>query len=387
MMAGLLLARAGVNVLVLEKHADFLRDFRGDTVHPSTLEILDELGLYDRFLQRPHTKADRLRGRFGSLETTFADFRYLPTRAKFIALMPQWDFLDFLATEARRYPNFALQMQSEAVSLRTAGSKVIGANVSTLEGPLQVTCDLVLGCDGRHSMVRREAGLQVQDLGAPMDVLWFRLSRQPTDPDEPIGSFGAGHIFVGINRGDYWQCGFVIAKNTLETVKARGLDTIRGAIAELAPFLADRTREIASFDEFRQLTVAVDRLITWHRPGVLCIGDAAHTMSPIGGVGINLAIQDAVAVGNIVARPLREGQLADIDLVRVQDRRLWPTRIVQGMQVQIQKRIISGVLGSTKQPDPPLALRLIARYPILARIPARLLGLGVRRERVMTVQH
>jgi 2-polyprenyl-6-methoxyphenol hydroxylase-like FAD-dependent oxidoreductase len=351
------------------------------------LEILDELGLYDRFLQRPHTKADRLRGRFGSLETTFADFRYLPTRAKFIALMPQWDFLDFLATEARRYPNFALQMQSEAVSLRTAGSKVIGANVSTLEGPLQVTCDLVLGCDGRHSMVRREAGLQVQDLGAPMDVLWFRLSRQPTDPDEPIGSFGAGHILVGINRGDYWQCGFVIAKNTLETVKARGLDTIRGAIAELAPFLADRTREIASFDEFRQLTVAVDRLITWHRPGVLCIGDAAHTMSPIGGVGINLAIQDAVAVGNIVARPLREGQLADIDLVRVQDRRLWPTRIVQGMQVQIQKRIISGVLGSTKQPDPPLALRLIARYPILARIPARLLGLGVRRERVMTVQH
>ena len=385
-MAGLLLARAGVGVLVLEKHADFLRDFRGDTVHPSTLEILEELGLYDRFLQRPHTKADRLRGRFGNLETTFADFRYLPTRAKFTALMPQWDFLDFLATEARRYPNFALQMQSEAVSLRTAGSKVIGADVSTLEGPLEVTCDLVLGCDGRHSTVRREAGLQVQDLGAPMDVLWFRLSRRPTDPDEPVGSFGAGHIFVGINRGDYWQCGFVIAKDTLELVKARGLDTIRGSIARLAPFLADRTGEIASFDDFRQLTVAVDRLITWHRPGVLCIGDAAHTMSPIGGVGINLAIQDAVAAGNILARPLREGQLADIDLARVQRRRLWPTRIVQSMQVQIQKRIISGVLGSTRQPDPPLALRLIARYPVLARIPARLLGLGVRRERVMTEQ-
>jgi 2-polyprenyl-6-methoxyphenol hydroxylase-like FAD-dependent oxidoreductase len=383
MMAGFLLARAGVGVLVLEKHADFLRDFRGDTVHPSTLQILDELGFYDRFLQRPHTKAYRLRGRFGNLETTFADFRHLPTRAKFIALMPQWDFLDFLATEARRYPNFALMMQSEAVSLRIADSKVIGADVTTLEGPLEVTCDLVLGCDGRHSTVRREAGLPVQDLGAPMDVLWFRLSRKPTDPDETVGSFGAGHILVGINRGDYWQCGFVIAKNTLETVKARGLDTIRGAIAQLAPFLADRTREIVSFDDFRQLTVAVDRLITWHKPGVLCIGDAAHAMSPIGGVGINLAIQDAVAAGNLLARPLREGQLTDVDLARVQGRRLWPTRIVQGMQVQIQKRMISGVLGSTKQPDPPWALRLIARFPGLARIPARLLGLGVRRERIM----
>ena len=383
MMAGLLLARAGVAVLVLEKHADFLRDFRGDTVHPSTLEILDELGLYDSFLQRPHTKAYRLRGRFGNLEATFADFGHLPTRAKFVALMPQWHFLDFLATEARRYPNFELRMQSEAVSLRTADGKVIGADVSTLEGPLEVTCDLVLGCDGRHSTVRRGAGLQVQDLGAPMDVLWFCLPRKPTDPDEPVGSFGAGHIFVGINRGDYWQCGFVIAKGTLEALKMRGLDTIRDAIAQLAPFLADRTCEILSFDDFRQLTVAVDRLITWHKPGVLCIGDAAHAMSPIGGVGINLAIQDAVAAGNILAHPLREGQLADMDLARVQRRRLWPTRIVQGMQVQIQKRVISGVLGSSRQPDPPLVLRLIARYPVLARIPARLLGLGFRRERVM----
>jgi 2-polyprenyl-6-methoxyphenol hydroxylase-like FAD-dependent oxidoreductase len=386
MMAGLLLARAGVGVLVLEKHADFLRDFRGDTVHPSTLEILDELGLYDRFLQRPHTKAYSLRGRFGNLETTFADFRYLPTRAKFVALMPQWDFLDFLGSEARRYSNFELRMQSEALSLRIADGKVIGTDVSTLEGPLEVTCDLVLGCDGRHSTVRRGAGLQVQDLGAPMDVLWFRLPREPTDPDEPVGSFGAGHILVGINRGDYWQCGFVIAKGTLEAVKTQGLDTIRGAIAQLAPFLADRTREIVSFDDFRQLTVGIDRLITWHKPGVLCIGDAAHTMSPIGGVGINLAIQDAVAVANILARPLREGQLADIDLARVQSRRLWPTRIVQSMQAQIQKRVISGVLGSTSQPDPPLALRLIARYPVLARIPARLLGLGFRRERVMAVR-
>jgi len=382
MMAGLLLARAGVCVLVLEKHGDFLRDFRGDTVHPSTLEILDQLGLYESFLQRPHTKAYRFRGRFGSLETTFADFMHLPTRAKFVALMPQWDFLDFLATEARRYPNFNLRMQAEVTALRTADGKVVGADVRTLQGQLEVACALVLGCDGRHSTVRREAGLQVQDLGAPMDVLWFRLSRKPTDPDETVGSFGAGHILVGINRGDYWQCGFVIAKGTLEAVKAQGLDTIRAAIAQLAPFLADRTGEILSFDDFRQLTVGVDRLTTWYKPGALCIGDAAHTMSPIGGVGINLAVQDAVAVANILSRPLRERRLTDADLAAVQARRMRPTQIVQGMQVLIQKRVISGVLGSTGQMEPPLPLRLIARYPLLARIPARLLALGYRRERV-----
>jgi 2-polyprenyl-6-methoxyphenol hydroxylase-like FAD-dependent oxidoreductase len=381
-MAGLLLARAGVPVLVLEKHADFLRDFRGDTIHPSTLEILDQLGLYDAFLQRPHTKAYRLRGRFGDLEATFADFTHLPTRAKFVALMPQWDFLDFLAAEARRYPNFDLRMQAEAMALRATDGKVVGADVRTLQGRLEVSCDLVLGCDGRHSIVRREAGLQVQDLGAPMDVLWFRLPRASADPDETVGSFGAGHILVGINRGDYWQCGFVIAKSTLEVVKAQGLDAIRSAITQLAPFLADRTDEIRSFDDFRQLTVGVDRLTTWHKPGVLCIGDAAHTMSPIGGVGINLAVQDAVAAANKLARPLREGRLTDADLASVQARRLLPTQIVQLLQVQIQQRVISGVLDSTRPPAPPLLLRLIARYPTLARIPARLLGLGYRRERV-----
>ena len=382
MMAGLLLARAGVRVLVLEKHIDFLHDFRGDTVHPSTLEILDQLGLYEKFLERPHTKAYRLRGRFGSLETTFADFTYLPVRAKFVALMPQWDFLDFLAAEARRHPNFDLRMEAEVTALRTADGKVVGADVRTPEGRLDVLCDLVLGCDGRHSTVRREAGLRVQDLGAPMNVLWFRLSRKATDPEEPVGSFGAGHILVGINRGDYWQCGFVIAKGSLEAVKAQGVDTIRSAIVQLAPFLADRTGEIRRFDDFKQLTVGVDRLTKWHKPGVLCIGDAAHTMSPIGGV-VNLAIQDAVAAANIVARPLRDRRLTDADLASVQARRKRPTQLVQYLQVQIQKRVISGVLGSTAQPDPPLPLRLIARYPALARIPARLLGLGYRHERVM----
>ncbi|WP_316168251.1 MULTISPECIES: FAD-dependent oxidoreductase [unclassified Bradyrhizobium] len=382
MMAGLLLARAGVSTLVLEKHADFLRDFRGDTVHPSTLEILDQLGLYDAFRQRPHTEVTRLRGRFGDIEATFADFTHLPTRAKFVALMPQWDFLDFLAAHARKYPGFELLMQADATALRSADGKVIGVEAKTAAGPLQVTSDLVLGCDGRHSMVRRETRLPVKDIGAPMDVLWFRLSRKPGDPDDLVGSFGAGHILVGINRTEYWQCGLVIAKGTLEQIKTRGLDTIRRAITNLVPFLADRTHEITSFDDFRLLTVGVDRLTTWHRPGVLCIGDSAHTMSPVGGVGINLAIQDAVAAANLLARPLRERQVSEADLAAVQARRLRPTQLVQALQVQIQKRVISGVLGRAKQPEPPLLLRLIARFPVLARIPARLIGLGYRRERV-----
>jgi 2-polyprenyl-6-methoxyphenol hydroxylase-like FAD-dependent oxidoreductase len=381
-MAGLLLARAGVGVLVLEKHADFLRDFRGDTVHPSTLEILDQLGLYDQFLRLPHTKAYRLRGRFGRLEATFADFTHLPTRARFVALMPQWDFLDFLAGEARRYPGFSLLMRAEATALRRSGGQVCGVEVATADGPLAVTCDLVLGCDGRHSTVRRDAGLPVMNLGAPMDVLWFRMPRRASDPDEVVGSFGAGHILIGIDRGDYWQCGFVIAKGTFEAVKAQGLVTVRAAIAGLAPFLADRTENLQSFDDFRLLTVGVDRLVKWHAPGLLCNGDAAHTMSPIGGVGINLAIQDAVAAANMLAAPLREGRLREADLAAVEARRLRPTQIVQWLQVQIQKRVISGVLGSARQPDPPWPLRLIARFPVLARIPARLIGLGYHRERV-----
>ncbi len=382
MMAGLLLARAGVRVLVLEKHADFLRDFRGDTVHPSTLEIMDELGLYDRFLQRPHVKAHRLQGRFGELEATFADFTQLPTRAKFIAMMPQWHFLDFLATEARRYSTFELIMQAEAVSLTTKAERTIGLVARTPGGTLTVTCDLLLGCDGRHSTIRRAAGLTVEDFGAPMDVLWFQLSRSLSDPEESTGSFGTGHIFIAINRGDYWQCGFVIAKGTLDAVKAQGIETVRSQIATLAPMLADRVGELSGFDDMKQLTVGVDRLTQWHKPGVLCIGDAAHTMSPIGGVGINLAIQDAVAAANLLAAPLRARSLTDADLAAVEVRRMRPTQIMQWMQVQIQKRVISGVLGAGGPLSPPLPLRLIARYPRLARFPARLMGLGYRREHV-----
>ena len=382
MMAGLLLARAGVHVLVLEKHADFLRDFRGDTVHPSTLEIMNELGLYDAFLERPHSKAVLLKGRIGRFEATLADFSHLPTRAKFIAMVPQWDFLDFLATEARRYSNFELIMQAEATDLVTTGSTISGITARTPDGLLSVTCDLVLGCDGRRSTVRQQAGLKVEDLGAPMDVLWFRLSRRASDTAESGGAFGVGHIFVNINRGDYWQCAFVIAKGTLEAIKALGLDATRADIARLAPFLADRTDEIRSFDDMKLLTVGVDRLTTWHKPGLLLIGDAAHTMSPVGGVGINLAVQDAVAAANILATPLRTNTLSETHLAAVQARRLRPTRIIQWMQVQIQKRIISGVLGGGAELQPPLVAKIIARFPALARIPARLIGLGYRPEHV-----
>ena len=383
-MAGLLLARAGVQVLVLEKHADFLRDFRGDTVHPSTLEILDELGLYEAFLQRPHIKADHIRGRFGDLDATFADFKHLPTRAKFVALMPQWDFLDFLVAAARRFPNFELMMQAEVTGLTSANGTVTGLQARTPDGQLNITCDLVLGCDGRHSTVRRDTALPIEDLGAPMDVLWFQPLRRPTDPDEIIGSIGAGHIFIALNRGTYWQCGFVIAKGTFDAVKAQGIGVTSAAIAKLASFLADRAAELTSFDDMKQLTVGVDRLTTWYKPGVLCIGDAAHTMSPVGGVGINLAIQDAVATANLLARPLRNHTLTTGDLAKVQARRSRPTQLVQALQVQIQKRVISGVLGATKDVRPPLPLRLIARFPILARIPARMIGLGYRREHVQT---
>ena len=273
-------------------------------------------------------------------------------------------------------------MEAEATGLRSADGKVIGVDVKTPQGSLQVTSDVVLGCDGRHSLVRQQTQLPAEDLGAPMDVLWFRLSRKPSDPDDPAGSFGGGHILVAINRTDYWQCGFVIAKGSFEETKRLGLDSVKDTIATLAPFLADRTHEIQGFGDFRLLTVGVDRLTRWHKPGVLCIGDAAHTMSPVGGVGINLAVQDAVAAANLLARPLKEKRVSEADLAAVQARRLRPTQIIQWVQVQIQKRVISGVLGGAGQSNPPLALRLIASFPALARLPARLLGLGYRRERL-----
>ncbi len=382
MMLGLLLARAGVDVLVLEKHADFLRDFRGDTIHPSTLEVMHELGLLDDLLKLPHQKAPQLNGQIGDLTLTIADFAGLPVRCPYIAFMPQWDFLNFLATHASRYPTFTMKMQAEVTGLIEAKGHVLGVRAVTPDGPMEVRADLVVGADGRGSVVRTEAGFNVTDLGAPMDVLWFRLSRRAGDPENPRGRFDAGRIFIMLNRGDYWQCGFVIAKGSLEQIREKGIAAFQGSVAGLAPFLGDRVGELQDWNQVKLLTVKVDRLARWYRPGLLCIGDAAHAMSPVGGVGINLAIQDAVATANLLAAPLREGQLTADHLRRVQERRMFPTRLTQQMQLIIQNRVIRRVLGSTDALVPPIAVKLLARIPWLRRIPARLIGIGVRPEHV-----
>jgi 2-polyprenyl-6-methoxyphenol hydroxylase-like FAD-dependent oxidoreductase len=384
MMLGFLLARAGVDVIVLEKHADFLRDFRGDTIHPSTLELMHELGLLDEFLKLPHSTASTLKGRYGDLELTIADLRHLPTRCKYIALMPQWDFLNFLASHARRYPSFRLLMQAEVTGLIEERGRVAGVTAKTPNGDLAIKAPLVVGCDGRHSTVRAKAQLQVEQLGAPMDVLWFRLSRPSTDPDETMGIFLRGRILVMINRSDYWQCAYVIPKGSFEAVHRQGLPAFRDAIGQAEPLFKGRAAEISDWDQVKLLTVAIDRLERWHRPGLLCIGDAAHAMSPIGGVGINLAVQDAVAAANILAEPLRDGTVGDDLLRQVQDRREFPTRVTQRIQIFMQNNVISNALTATGELKPPLLLRLLRNFPLLRRIPARVLGLGVRPEHIRT---
>jgi 2-polyprenyl-6-methoxyphenol hydroxylase-like FAD-dependent oxidoreductase len=382
MMLGLLLARAGVSVLVLEKHADFLRDFRGDTLHPSTLEIMYELGVLDRFLQLPHQKVPRINGRFGELEFTVADFSHLPTRCRYVAFMPQWDFLNFLVEVGSWYPAFQVRMNAEVTDLIDDNNSIVGLRAETPNGPMEVHAALVVGADGRHSVVRARAGLSVEEFGAPMDVLWFRLSRRPTDPSDPMGRFDVGRIFIMLNRGEYWQCGFVIAKGTLEEIRVQGLPAFRDSVAKLAPFAADRVHELQEWELIKLLTVQVDRLRQWYRAGLLCIGDAAHAMSPVGGVGINLAIQDAVATANVLAVPLRDGRLTTEDLRLVQKRRDWPTKMTQRVQLMVQNRIITRVLTSPVPLSPPLALRLLARFPFFRRVPARMIGLGVRPEHV-----
>lgn len=384
MMLGLLLARAGVDVLVLEKHADFLRDFRGDTIHPSTLEVMHELGVLDRFLTLPHQNVSRINGQFGDLALTVADFSFLSTQCRFVVFIPQWDFLAFLAKEAAHYPAFRLRMRADVTELIEENGCIVGLQACTEDGPLEVRADLVVGADGRHSVVRARAGLSVEEFGAPMDVLWFRLSRRAGDPEDPIGRFDTGRIFIMLNRGDYWQCGFVIPKGSHEHVQAQGLAAFRDSVAHLARFAADRVGELEGWEAIKLLTVQVDRLRQWSRPGLLCIGDAAHAMSPVGGVGINLAIQDAVAAANLLAVPLRERRLTPDDLRRVQQRRDWPTRMTQRMQLFIQNRVIKRVLGQAGPLSPPLPFRLLARFPFLRRIPARLIGIGVRPEHVRT---
>ena len=384
MMLGLLLARAGVDVVVLEKHADFLRDFRGDTIHPSTLEVMHELRLLERLLNLPHQKATRINGQFGDLTLTVADFSSLSTRCRFIAFMPQWDFLNFLAEEAASYSTFQLRRQADVTGLIEESGSVVGLRTNTPDGPLDVRASLVVGADGRHSVVRAQAGLSVEAFGAPMDVLWFGLSRRASDPGDPIGRFDAGRIFIMLNRGDYWQCGFVIAKGSRDQLQGRGLPAFRDAVAQLAPFMADRVGELHDWEPIKLLTVQVDRLREWYRPGLLCIGDAAHAMSPVGGVGINLAIQDAVATANLLTAPLCAGQLTIQDLQRVQQRREWPTCMTQRVQLAIQNRVIRRVLTEGDRFSPPFAIRLLARLPFLRRIPARMIGLGFRPEHVHT---
>jgi 2-polyprenyl-6-methoxyphenol hydroxylase-like FAD-dependent oxidoreductase len=386
MMLGFLLARAGVSVMVLEKHADFLRDFRGDTIHPSTMEVLAELGLLDEFLRLPHQEVRQLRGWVGDTALTVADFTHLPVRCPFIAFIPQWDFLDFLAQHAARFPSFALRMQAEATELIEESGRIVGVRATTPAGPLEIRADLVVGADGRHSVIRERAGLVVEDLGAPMDVLWFRLRKSPEDPAATMGRFDAGRIIVMLDRGDYWQLGYVIPKGSAAEIRAAGLDRFREGLAAATPFLRDRVDELRTWDDVKLLTVSVDRLRRWCRSGLLCIGDAAHAMSPVGGVGINLAIQDAVAAANRLATPLREGRVTLDDLEAVQQRRLLPTRLTQRVQVLVQRRLITRVLAARRSFRAPLVVRLLNRFPGLARIPARLIGIGIRPEHVDTSQ-
>jgi 2-polyprenyl-6-methoxyphenol hydroxylase-like FAD-dependent oxidoreductase len=384
MMLGFLLARAGVRVVVLEKHADFLRDFRGDTVHPSTLELIYELGLLDRFLKLPHRTVDRLSLQIGKRRMRLIDLTHLPTQCKFIALMPQWDFLNFLADQGRRYREFDLRMRAEATELIEEGDRVAGVRVRTPDGELTVHADLVVGCDGRHSTMREKAGLQADDYGAPMDALWFRITRRDSDGADVFGHIEAGALLVMLDRGDYWQCAYVIPKGGIDRVKANGIEAFRNRVVALSPFLADRIGELKSFDDIKLLSVIVNRLRQWWRPGLICIGDAAHAMSPIGGVGINIAVQDAVAAANRLAGPLKAGTMISGHLQAVQARRDFPARMTQKIQLAMQNRIIGPALQGTREPKPPLLFKLFNAVPLLRRIPARLLALGIQPEHVQT---
>jgi 2-polyprenyl-6-methoxyphenol hydroxylase-like FAD-dependent oxidoreductase len=382
MMLGFLLARAGVDVVVLEKHADFLRDFRGDTIHPSTLELMYELGLLEEFLKRPHQEVRELAGQVGEETVKIADFTHLPTQCKFLALMPQWDFLNFIVEQGRRYPHFQVKMKAEAIDLIEQDGRVVGVSAKTPDGAMEIRALLTVGADGRRSVVRERAGFEVMDLGAPMDVLWMRISRLPSDPGQSLGHIEAGRMLVMIDREDYWQCGFIIPKGGMDEIRERGIEQFREDIATLQPYLRDRVSELQDWSDVSLLTVKVDRLQQWSRPGLLCIGDAAHAMSPVGGVGINLAIQDAVAAANILGAKLAAGSLREQDLLAVQRRREFPTRATQWLQILVQNRVVRRVLASAQPLTVPWPLKLMQRWPVLRRIPARVIGMGFRPEHV-----
>jgi 2-polyprenyl-6-methoxyphenol hydroxylase-like FAD-dependent oxidoreductase len=389
MMLGYLLARADIDVVVLEKHADFLRDFRGDTVHPSTLDVIAELGLLDAFLARPHQEVPKLTGLVMGHEVTLADFTHLRTRCKFIALMPQWDFLNFLVENGRRFSSFRVMMRAQLTELVRDGDVVAGVRAMTEDGPIEIRADLVVGADGRHSTVRAAAGLSVRDLGAPIDVLWMQLSKHAGDPSSTLGRIVAGHVLVTLDRGSYWQCAFVIPKGGVDALRARGLQALRDDLVAIAPFLHDRVGELSSWDDVKLLVVMIDRLRRWHAPGVLCIGDAAHAMSPIGGVGINLAIQDAVATANLLVEPLRAHSVTERHLAAVERRRTFPVKVTQAIQVFAQDRIFRRVLrtpaaAAATPPSAPLVVRILRRFPLLQRIAAQVVGVGVRPEHVRT---
>ncbi|WP_317994864.1 FAD-dependent oxidoreductase [Vulcanimicrobium alpinum] len=385
MLLGYLLARAGLDVVVLEKHGDFLRDFRGDTVHPSTLAVIGELGLLERFLKIPHQRVARLAGVVNGHRVTIADFAHVRTRCRYIAMMPQWDLLNFFATEARAFPSFHLEINAEVTGLIAEDGRVIGVRVADPSGKREIRAALVVAADGRHSTVRRCAALPVHDLGAPIDVLWIRLPKRPGDPSETLGYFDAGRVLVTIDRGEYFQCGLVIPKGGIDALHAGGIRAVREQIAALAPLLRDRVDAIRDWNDVSLLTVRIDRLERWHRPGLLCIGDAAHAMSPMGGVGINLAIQDAVAAANLLAAPLRDGAVSDAQLEAVQRRRMPAVRFTQGLQVFAQERVFGqappGAVPSRSLPAP---LRLLQMLPLLQAIPAYVVGVGVRPARVRT---
>jgi len=385
MMLGLLLARAGVPVTVLEKHGDFLRDFRGDTVHPSTLTILDEIGLRGTFDKVPQRRIDHLSGLVAGHEQQIVDFRGLEPY-DYLALVPQWDFLDMLADAGKRHPTFDLRMRHTATGLIEESGRTVGVRVKGPEGDYDLRADLVIACDGRHSTLRDAAGFKGHEYGAPMDVLWFRMPRKDSDPQDTFGIVDRGHMMVLLNRTDYWQVAFLVPKGSDATLRARSIDALREDVAQLAPFLADRKAAIEAWDKVSTLEVQIDRLPRWHKPGLLLIGDAAHAMSPIGGVGINLAIQDAVAAANALAKPLLAGGAIDESLLaQIQQRREWPVKVVQRVQIAMQKRLISRVLEQSGEPPRvPALLRFLLHFRAVRHIPARLFGYGLRQEHVRT---
>ena len=386
MMLGYLLARKGVAVTVLEKHKDFFRDFRGDTVHPSTLDLMYELGLLNDFLKLPHQRLTVTGGVFGDLPFQAANFQHVPTHCKFVALMPQWDFLNFIAEHAQKLPGFRLRMEHEVVGLLRKNGRIAGVEARTPDSNVRIHADLVVGCDGRRSTTRQAASLEVQEFGVPIDVLWFRIRRETDDPEQLFGIFNYGKVLILINRDDYFQAGFIIKKGSFEEIQRRGLNAFRDSIVQIGPYLSDRVNDLQDWQQIKLLSVQVNRLKRWHLPGLLCIGDAAHAMSPAGGVGINLAIQDAVAAANLLALPLREGRVTERLLAQVQRRRLFPTRVTQRLQVNAHKgmQYVFNNPGPLKAPWP---MKVALRAPGLQRAVGRLVGVGVRPEHVQSEKH